>query len=197
MRTMSEAELVVASSLKELVREIPDFPIPGIMFKDLNPILNDPNAFDMAQILMSNPYLPHHQSGTPWIERYAEIDKVAGIEARGFVFAAPIALRLGAGFVSIRKPGKLPYKTYKRDYTLEYGTNTLELHTDALKPGERVLIVDDVLASGGTMQAAAELVEQAGATVAGVAVFLNLKYVPRVKHWNVPVPVHSVLTLDT
>lgn len=196
MESLNAAEMVVAEHLRSLIREVPDFPIPNITFKDLNPILNNASAFDLALTLMVKPYLPRFSHGTPILNCHSFIDKVAGIEARGFVFGAPIAQRLGAGFVTIRKPGKLPYDTYKKDYTLEYGTNTLELHIDAFDPEDRVLIVDDVLATGGTLKASIDLVEQAGALVAGIAVLVNLKYVPRIEGWNPPVPVHSVLNLE-
>jgi adenine phosphoribosyltransferase len=142
------------------VRDIPDYPRPGILFKDITPLLADPGALELVVDAL----------GTG----FGRIDKVTGIEARGFILAAPLACRLGAGFVPVRKQGKLPAATYAQDYELEYGTATIEVHKDAFAPGERVLIVDDVLATGGTAEAAAELVRRAGAQVAGISVLLEL-----------------------
>jgi adenine phosphoribosyltransferase len=141
-------------------REVPDYPQPGILFKDITPLLATPGALETVVDAMGAGFGP--------------IDKVTGIEARGFILAAPLACRLRAGFVPIRKQGKLPAASYARSYALEYGTATIEVHADAFAPGERVLIVDDVLATGGTALAAAELVQQAGARVAGISVLLEL-----------------------
>jgi adenine phosphoribosyltransferase len=150
--------------LRRCVRDIPDFPKPGVGFKDITPLLGDPGAFSSAvdAIVVS------FGRGT--------IDKVVGIEARGFIIAAPVAYHFGAGFVPLRKAGKLPYTTHSQTYELEYGNETLEVHADAFVPGERVLIVDDVLATGGTARTACELVEQAGATVAGLAFVIELGF---------------------
>jgi adenine phosphoribosyltransferase len=145
-----------------LVRDVPDYPQPGVMFKDITPLLADGAAFAAVIDALAGLYGP--------------VDKVAGIEARGFVLAAPVACRLGAGFVPIRKKGKLPGATYAREYDLEYGTATVEVLTDAFEPSERVLVIDDVLATGGTARAAAELVQRAGAEVAGLAVLLELSF---------------------
>jgi len=145
-----------------LVRDVPDYPQPGVMFKDITPLLADGAAFAAAIDALAGIYGP--------------VDKVAGIEARGFVLAAPVACRLGAGFVPIRKKGKLPGATFPQEYDLEYGTATVEVLTDAFEPSERVLVIDDVLATGGTARAAAELVRQAGAEVAGLAVLLELAF---------------------
>jgi adenine phosphoribosyltransferase len=145
-----------------LVRDVPDYPQPGVMFKDITPLLADGAAFAAVIDALAGLYGP--------------VDKVAGIEARGFVLAAPVACRLGAGFVPIRKKGKLPGATYAREYDLEYGTATVEVLTDAFQPSERVLVIDDVLATGGTARAAAELVQRAGAQVAGLAVLLELSF---------------------
>jgi adenine phosphoribosyltransferase len=152
------------SVLHDSVRDIPDFPKPGVVFKDITPLLADPAAFSTAvdAIVVS------FGRGT--------IDKVVGIEARGFIIAAPVAYHFGAGFVPLRKPGKLPYDTLSEGYDLEYGSETLEIHRDALAPGDRVLIVDDVLATGGTAAAACSLVEQTGATVAGLAFVIELEF---------------------
>ena len=150
--------------LRTSIRDIPDFPKPGVTFKDITPLLADPVAFSTAvdAIVVS------FGRGT--------IDKVVGIEARGFIIAAPVAYHFGAGFVPLRKPGKLPFETVSQGYDLEYGTETLELHTDAFSEGDRVLIVDDVLATGGTAEAACKLVEQAGGTVAGLAFVIELEF---------------------
>ena len=152
----------LADVIKQLLRDVPDFPSPGIVFKDITPLLADPAGLAAVIEALS--------AGT------GQVDKVAGIEARGFIFAAPVAFRLGAGFVPVRKAGKLPAATYTQDYELEYGTATIEVHRDAFAPGDRVLIVDDVLATGGTARATADLVHQAGATVAGLSVLLELEF---------------------
>jgi adenine phosphoribosyltransferase len=148
--------------LRSEVREVPDFPEAGVGFKDITPLLADHTAF--AGVI--DAIVGHHGRGT--------IDKVAGIEARGFILAAAVAYHFGAGFVPMRKAGKLPSATYSESYSLEYGEATIEVHRDAFTPGERVLLVDDVLATGGTVAAAARLVEQAGALVAGCSVLLEL-----------------------
>jgi adenine phosphoribosyltransferase len=150
--------------LRERIRDIPDFPTPGVVFKDITPLLSDPTAFSSAvdAIVVS------FGRGT--------IDKVVGIEARGFIIAAPVAYHFGAGFVPLRKAGKLPYDTVAAAYHLEYGSETLEVHADAFSPSDRVLIVDDVLATGGTAEAACNLVERAGATVAGLAFIVELGF---------------------
>jgi adenine phosphoribosyltransferase len=144
------------------VRDIPDYPQPGVVFKDITPLLGDAEAFGAVVDALAGTYGP--------------VDKVAGIEARGFILAAPVALRLGAGFVPIRKKGKLPGATFAQDYELEYGTATIEVLTDAFDPADRVLIIDDVLATGGTARATADLVLRAGAQVAGIAVLLELSF---------------------
>jgi adenine phosphoribosyltransferase len=152
----------LAKLITTLVRDVPDYPQPGVVFKDITPLLADGAAFAAVIDALAGLYGP--------------VDKVAGIEARGFVLAAPVACRLGAGFVPIRKQGKLPGATYAREYDLEYGTATVEVLTDAFQPSERVLVIDDVLATGGTARAAAELVHRAGAQVAGLAVLLELSF---------------------
>jgi adenine phosphoribosyltransferase len=150
--------------LAEHVRDIPDYPKPGIVFRDITPLLAAPDAFVAAVDALSAPY-----SGE-------QIDKVVGIEARGFVFAAPIAYHHRAGFVPVRKPGKLPWELEREEYELEYGTDLLEIHRDAIVPGERVLIVDDVIATGGTAAATARLVEKLGGEVAGFSFLLELAF---------------------
>jgi len=150
--------------LRELVRDVPDFPKPGIVFKDITPILADHAAFHDAIAMMADPYSAHG------------IDAVLGIESRGFMFAAPIALRLGAAFVPVRKPGKLPRLTDRAEYALEYGTDAIEIHSDALTKGARVLIVDDVIATGGTASAAVALARKQGAEVIGAVFLIDLAF---------------------
>jgi len=150
--------------LKRAIREVPNFPKPGIGFKDVTPVLLDVNLFARAVDLMAAPYAG------------AGISKVVSIESRGFIFGAPIALRLGAGLVPIRKPGKLPAATARVEYALEYGSDALEMHHDAVGSSDRVLVVDDVLATGGTAAAAAQLVGGTGGAVAGFSFFIELDF---------------------
>ena len=150
--------------IKALIRDVPDFPEPGIVFKDITPVLADPMAFSTITDLI----VVHFGRGN--------VDKVVGIEARGFILASPVAYHFGAGFVPIRKQGKLPYETVSEEYELEYGAATLEIHVDGIDAGERVLIVDDVLATGGTARAAASLVERAGGKVCGIACLIELDF---------------------
>jgi adenine phosphoribosyltransferase len=153
-----------ADWLKGRIRDVPDFPSPGIMFRDLTPLLADPEALRFAIDALADAFGGRR------------IDKVVGVEARGFIVAAPVAYRLGAGFVPVRKPGKLPWRTESEQYALEYGVDSLEMHGDALAAGEEVLVVDDVIATGGTARATARLVERAGATVTGLAFLIELTY---------------------
>lgn len=150
--------------LKDHVRDIADFPKPGVVFKDITPLLADEEAFRFAVDEIAD----HFTTPT--------FDKVLGVEARGFIVAAPIAYRLSTGFVPVRKAGKLPWEIERQDYELEYGTDLLEVHRDAVSPGERVLIVDDVIATGGTAAATVRLAERLGATVGGVAVVIELGF---------------------
>jgi adenine phosphoribosyltransferase len=164
----------LATLITSLVRDIPDYPQLGVVFKDITPLLADGKAFSAVVDGLASLYGP--------------VDKVAGIEARGFILAAPVACRLGAGFVPIRKKGKLPGTTFAQDYELEYGTATLEVLTDAFSPSDRVLVIDDVLATGGTARATANLVRRSGAQVAGLAVLLELSFLNgRVKLPDLPV----------
>lgn len=149
--------------LKALIRDVPDFPSPGIVFKDITPLLQDPGAVRHAVSLMADRY------------RHG-VDAVVGIESRGFIFGAPLALELGASFVPARKQGKLPRQTVSAEYALEYGSAQLEVHTDAVPPGGRVLLADDVLATGGTMAAARDLVARLGAEVVGAVVLVELDF---------------------
>jgi adenine phosphoribosyltransferase len=147
---------------RDWIRDIPDFPKPGITFKDITPMLGHPEAFRAVMDRLAEVFAGR------------SIDVVAAAEARGFIFGAPLALSLGAGFVPIRKPGKLPYATIALEYQLEYGKDRLEVHTDAMGPGRRVLLIDDVLATGGTMRACGDLVRQTGAEVVACAFVLEL-----------------------
>jgi adenine phosphoribosyltransferase len=172
-------------AIDRLVVDVPDFPEPGIVFKDITPLLAD------------------HGGLTAVVEGLAEagradgevvVDKVVGMEARGFILAAPVALALGAGFVPVRKAGKLPRPTHAVSYALEYGEATLELHRDAVAPGERVLLVDDVLATGGTVAATRQLVEECGGTVVGVSVLMELSFLPG-RETIGDLPLHTLATV--
>ena len=159
---VTTTELDEATWLRALVREIPDFPQPGVTFRDITPLLADAVAFRRAVDELA--------------ERFAdvEVDAVVGIESRGFILAAPIAYRLGASFVPVRKAGKLPWAVAREEYQLEYGSDKLEIHRDAIHPDERVLIIDDVLATGGTALATAKLVEGLGGTVVGIGLLIKI-----------------------
>jgi adenine phosphoribosyltransferase len=154
------------------IRDIPDYPQPGIVFKDITPLLADGSALTTVVAALA----AGHPDGAGGQDGWGHIDKVVGIEARGFILAAPVACCLGAGFVPVRKQGKLPAATYAESYQLEYGTATVVVHADAFEPGERVLIVDDVLATGGTAAATASLVRRSGAEAVAVAVLLELGF---------------------
>jgi adenine phosphoribosyltransferase len=154
---------LVSAVIADLIRDVPDFPQPGVGFKDISPLLQSPQGFAAAVEAMV--------AASP-----ADVDLVLGMEARGFIFGAPIALALGAGFVPVRKPGKLPMPTLDESYDLEYGRNTLSVHADAVRPGARVLVVDDVLATGGTVLATAALVRRLGAELAQTTVLVELEF---------------------
>ena len=159
--------------LRAAVRNIPDFPKPGIQFKDITPVLADPHLFAGCIDHLIGGFKP------------GQVDTVVGIDARGFIFAAAAALRLNAGFVPVRKKGKLPYETHEQSYDLEYGSNTIAIHTDAVKPGNRVLLIDDLLATGGTAEAAAMLLQRVGAKILEAAFLIELKDLQgrnRIKH---------------
>ncbi|MGE5227936.1 MAG: adenine phosphoribosyltransferase [Planctomycetaceae bacterium] len=162
-----------------LIRDVPDFPEPGVVFKDITPVLADPIAFSTIVDLI----VVHFGRGN--------VDKVVGIEARGFILAAPVAYHFGAGLVPVRKQGKLPHETLGEEYALEYGTATLEIHKDAVAQGERVLVVDDVLATGGTANAAASLVGRIGGQVMGIACLIELDFL----HGRDKVKDHDLFTL--
>lgn len=153
-----------AEYVKQHIRDIPDWPRPGVTFRDITPLVNDPMGF--AATIDA---FVEHVGGTP-------VDRVLGVEARGFIFAAPVAYRLGAGFVPIRKAGKLPWEIEQEEYTLEYGTDLLEIHVDAIQLGERVLVIDDVLATGGTAAASVRLVERLGGVVIGLGFVVELPF---------------------
>jgi adenine phosphoribosyltransferase len=148
--------------LKTFIRDIPDFPKPGILFRDITPLLASPAAFRETVHRLADHY------------RGSKVDVIVAAEARGFIFAAPLALELNAGFVPIRKPGKLPFDTHAFHYELEYGTDTLEMHIDSVAHGQNVLVVDDLLATGGTVQACCKLLENTGANIVGCAFFIEL-----------------------
>jgi adenine phosphoribosyltransferase len=171
----SAAGAGLADLITKLIRDVPDYPQPGIVFKDITPLLGDPGAFSaVVDGLAATFGADGGADGGDGAD--GGVDKVVGIEARGFILAAPVALRIGAGFVPVRKKGKLPAATFAQEYDLEYGSATLEVHQDAFRPGDRVLIVDDVLATGGTAQATASLVRQCGAEVIGLAFLMELSF---------------------
>ncbi|MDH5372059.1 MAG: adenine phosphoribosyltransferase [Acidimicrobiia bacterium] len=155
---------MLETKLQSLIRDVPDFPEPGVLFKDITPVLGDPDA--LAEIIEALA-APYRRDG---------ITKVAGIESRGFILATPVATALGAGFVPLRKPGKLPYDVVREEYSLEYGTDALEMHVDAVGEDDRVLLIDDVIATGGTAAAAAKLLQRPGAHIVGMAVMVELAF---------------------
>lgn len=163
--------------LSEYIRSIPDFPKPGIIFRDIVPLIESVDGLRQS--------IEELKKG---VSEWGPITKVAGPEARGFIFGVPLALELNAGFVPMRKPGKLPFETVSIDYSLEYGVNTIEMHKDSIQPGDRVLLIDDLLATGGTMAACRTLVENQGATVVGAAFIIELVDLHgREKLQNIPV----------
>ncbi len=164
MTTREVQGSVSADELRAKIREVPDFPKPGILFYDITTLLKDPGAFKGAVDLLVEPY------------RDQRVDIVVGMDSRGFIFSAPMAYTLGVGFVPVRKLGKLPAETVSVEYALEYGTNTLEVHRDAIAPGQRVLIVDDLLATGGTVRGTIELVERLKGEVVGLAFLVELEF---------------------
>ena len=167
--------------LAALVRDVPDFPKAGIGFKDITPLLGDPEALANAIHALGDPYAK------------LRVTKVVGIEARGFLLATPVALALGAGFVPVRKAGKLPWQVEREEYALEYGTDLLEIHADAVEPGERVLVIDDVLATGGTASATVRLLERIGAEVVGLAFLIELGFL----HGRDQLPDRAITSLIT
>ena len=172
-----------AIDLKDFIRDVPDFPKPGILFRDITPLLSHPAAFRAAVDQLAVRF------------RDERIEAIVAAEARGFIFAAPLALELGAGFVPIRKPGKLPFDTHSFHYELEYGSDTLEMHVDGVGAGQRVLVVDDLLATGGTVGACCRLLEQVGAEIVGCAFAIELTGLGGAKT-IAPYPVFSLLKYD-
>ena len=170
--------------LEKLIRDVPDFPKPGIVFKDITPLLAHPAGLRTALERMADPF------------RGESVDLVAGMESRGFIFGAAIAAALGAGFVPIRKPGKLPHTTASMEYELEYGTDRLEIHTDAVAEGQRVLMVDDLLATGGTMKASCNLVSQLGGRIVGITVLIELAFLNARRLLTDYEPFHTVIKVE-
>ncbi|HAX82234.1 MAG TPA: adenine phosphoribosyltransferase [Actinobacteria bacterium] len=168
--------------LKALIRDVPDFPKAGIVFKDITPLLADAEAFDRALAHMARPWQGNG------------VTHVIGIESRGFIVGSPVASRLGAGFVPVRKPGKLPWRTVSQSYSLEYGTDSLEAHADAVGPGDRVVIIDDVLATGGTGAATIALMRSLGAEVVGFGVLVELGFLGG--RGRIPVHLEAVIRVD-
>ena len=180
--TLAPTSPDLAHRLRQLVRDVPDYPKPGIIFKDITPLLGDADAFAAATADMARPFLS------------SRITHVVAIESRGFILGGPVAQRLGAGFIPVRKPGKLPSETRREEYALEYGTDALEIHADACGQGARVLIVDDVLATGGTADATRRLVEVLGANVVGFSFLITLSFLPGRARIGEASSVHTVMT---
>jgi adenine phosphoribosyltransferase len=173
--------IVTPKEIEQAIRNVPDFPKPGIQFKDITPVLADPRLFMGTIDLLTDHFKP------------GSVDAVVGIDARGFIFAAAAAMKLRTGFVPVRKKGKLPYKTHEQDYALEYGSATVAMHVDALKPGARVLLIDDLLATGGTAAAAAALIKKLGAQILEITFLIELKFLngrEKLKGY----PVRSIVT---
>ena len=170
-------------SLKQLIRDIPDFPKKGVLFRDITPLLSDASGLALSIELLANPFRGKH------------IDLVIGAESRGFIFGTAVACCLSAGFGLVRKPGKLPHKPVRMEYDLEYGKDALEINADAIRPGQRVLVCDDVLATGGTMKASCDLVRHLGGQIVGVAVLIELAALGGRKK-NAPLNVHSVIVYE-
>ncbi|KAB2649153.1 MAG: adenine phosphoribosyltransferase [Verrucomicrobia bacterium] len=168
------------ADLERAIRNVPDFPKPGIQFKDITPVLADAKLFSVAIDLLTERFKP------------GSVDAVVGIDARGFIFAAAAAVKLQAGFIPVRKKGKLPYDTFEQDYALEYGHATVAIHTDALKPGSRVLLVDDLLATGGTSAAAVALVQKLGGVILEAGFLIELKFLNG-REKLVGIPVRSLV----
>lgn len=166
--------------LEDYIRNVPDFPKPGINFKDITPLLRDPAALLATNRAIASQYIEE------------EVDLIVGAESRGFIFGIGVATLMNKGFVPIRKPGKLPAAVHKQTYDLEYGTDTLEIHQDAIRPGQRVLFVDDLLATGGTAKAATELVKKCGGTIVGCSFVIELSFLPGRQVLS-PFPVHSLI----
>lgn len=169
------------TKLRDLIRDVPDYPKPGVIFKDITPLLGDPAGLALAVEYLSQPF------------RRSQIDYVVGTESRGFIFGTAVAQNLSAGFIPVRKPGKLPFSVRAEEYELEYGTDCVEVHEDALQSGFRVLMVDDLLATGGTMSASCELLASLGADIVGIAVLIELSFLNG-RNKISQYPLHSILT---
>ncbi len=168
--------------LNDTIRDVPDFPKPGILFKDITPVLADPEVFSIALDAMEEKVTGQ------------KVDKIIGIDARGFIFGAALADRMKAGFVPLRKKGKLPYKSHEVSYSLEYGEATIEIHEDAVAPGERVYLVDDLLATGGTASAAIDLIDRLKGDLVAVSFLVELAFLNGRENMETAAPVHSILT---
>ena len=175
---------ILLDKLTAGIRNVPDFPKPGIQFKDIAPVLADPELWDIAMTALMETAGGQH------------VDKIVGFDARGFIFGAVVADRLKAGFVPIRKEGKLPHETIAKTYALEYGEETIELHKDAIEPGENVLLIDDLLATGGTAAAAAHLVDQVGGKMIGLAFLIELSFLKGRENLPENVPVHAIISYE-
>ncbi len=177
------SEQIHLVKLRTLIRDVPDFPKPGIVYKDITPLLRHPSGLSLAVEYLTQPF------------RDSKVDVVIGAESRGFIFGTAVARNLSAGFVPVRKPGKLPHETRAQEYELEYGKDELEIHVDAINPGDRVLLIDDLLATGGTMSACSQLVESLGGDIVGCAFLIELSFLNgRAKLGDYPI--HSILTYD-
>ena len=180
---MEQDDQIRITKLRELIRDVPDFPKPGVVFKDITPLLGDPAGLSLAVEYLTQPF------------RNLSIQAVAGAESRGFIFATAVARNLSAGFIPIRKPGHLPAATRSERYDLEYGTDALEIHEDAVRSGDRVLMVDDLLATGGTMTACCRLVEGLGGKIVGIAFLIELAFLNGRQQLQ-GYPIHSILRYD-
>ena len=177
---MKDLQQFDTEGLERLIRDVPDYPKPGIVFKDITPLLRDPAALSLAVEYLTQPF------------RHQRIDVVVGAESRGFIFGTAVARNLSAGFVPVRKPGKLPIETHQESYELEYGTDALEIHVDAIAKGDQVLMVDDLLATGGTMAACCRLVERLGGHIVGAAFLLELDFLNGRSKLE-GYPIHSIM----
>ena len=179
-----ESRFAGVAQLERLIRDVPDFPRPGIVFKDITPLLRDPAGLSLAVEYLTQPF------------RSQRVDVVVGAESRGFIFGTAVARNLSAGFVPIRKPGKLPRETLRAQYDLEYGTDELQIHSDAIGPTDRVLIVDDLLATGGTLAACCKLVEQLSANIVGISLLIELAFLEGRQQLG-QYPLHALLRYDS
>lgn len=184
MTTPTQLHFSDAESLAKVLRDVPNFPKPGIVFKDITPILASPAALSLAVEFLTQPFRDQH------------VDIVVGAESRGFIFGTAVARNLSAGFVPIRKPGKLPCKIRRAEYQLEYGSDALEIHEDAIRPGQRVVMIDDLLATGGTMEASCELVRLLGGQIIGAAFLIELTFLNGREKLH-GIPVHSVIKVKS